>query len=198
MDETLDLDLDVADLPEPSDDQPISELDGATAARLDLCGYCESPDHGWADCEARRVLACVSRWVQVALSDGYQHAIDGGGDSGAWSNLPVEIEHSALLRRLIRGQEPLDLAPPRANSYPWYNLYETGTGNVSEMAIPREPIGSKENPIILDQGVWSILEMHEDGTRVVQWLPGHPRFLLQRHPQPPHPFIRYQLVRLPD
>jgi hypothetical protein len=142
------------------------------------------------------VLGCVARWIQVAIREGYRPAVEGGDMGGAWANLPVEIAHSALLKRLVAGQEPLDQAPPRAYAYPWYSLYETGRGNVSEVFVPSEPLAGRERPIIIDQGVWMLVDEHEDGSWTVQWDEGHPQFVLRAHPAPEHRMITHLLERI--
>jgi hypothetical protein len=167
------------------------------STQIVTCSYC-GKEHERTDCEALRVLGCVSRWVQVALGEDYRPAVDGASHGGAWANLPVEIAHSALLQRLVSGQEPLDLAPPRAGSYPWYDLYETGKGNVCDVFVPSEPLAGHSRPIIIDQGVWSLLDEREDGSWTVQWAEGHPLFHLRVHPAPEHRFVRYLMERIDD
>lgn len=161
------------------------------------CSYCESDDHRLEECVAHRTVQCVAEWVQIALQENYQQAHDGGmHGQGAWANIPVEMAHSALLKRLISGKRPLELAPPRSYAYPWYTLYETGEGNACEVSVPTQALGTHQRPIVIDQGVWDLLEARDDGTWLVQWAPGHPRFLVQPHPAPPHAFARYLVSRV--
>jgi hypothetical protein len=42
--------------------------------------------------------------------------------------MKIDIEHSALLRRLLQGKALLPDPPPLACGYPWYELIESGEG----------------------------------------------------------------------
>ncbi len=163
------------------------------------CSYCEQENHALSDCEARRVLRCVSEWAVLAIREGYEPAIKGAlHEQGAWANLPVEIDHSALLKRLIQGKKPLEMAPPRSHSYPWYNLYENGEGNAYEVTVVERPLGEVERPIVIDQGVWMLLQELGANRYVAQWRDGHPKFLVEPHDAPEHAFMRYQLTRIDE
>lgn len=69
--------------------------------------------------------------------------------------LEADIHHSALLERMIDGEEPLDLPPPLNNGYPWYSLVENGEAEAYE-AVEIERGGKKY--LIIDQDFWEIVE----------------------------------------
>ena len=59
------------------------------------------------------VRAAFKEWVEVAQREGYE-PITG------WSNFLAEVDHSALLSRLLSGLAPFDERPPTSHSYPDY------------------------------------------------------------------------------
>ena len=152
------------------------------------CDYCQQLGHERSACEALRIIGCIERYVLTCLREGYAPAVQGGNYLGAWDNLPVEMAHSSLLRRLIAGREPTDPAPPRAYSYPWAELYETGEGYASSASLIAMDVTGNRCPLMIDQGVWELLELREDGARIVRWADGHPRFALSASKDGPLPW----------
>lgn len=53
-------------------------------------------------------------WVQTARAEGYARM-------QAWGNFDVEVDHSALLGRILDGKLPLPKRPPLVNGYPDYS-----------------------------------------------------------------------------
>jgi len=47
----------------------------------------------------------------------------------------ADIDHSSLLRRLLEGKPIYKKAPPRAFSYPWYELLDTGTAEFADISL---------------------------------------------------------------
>jgi hypothetical protein len=62
--------------------------------------------------EQKRILDCVAKWLDI--KNKYRGDVTTGPD----------VQHSALLRRLLEGKEPLPEPPPLMNSYPDYNAVE--------------------------------------------------------------------------
>ena len=59
------------------------------------------------------VLWAFKRWVYVAQREGYSPIID-------WMNFANEVDHSALLSRLLSGKDALEKKPPTQYSCPVY------------------------------------------------------------------------------
>lgn len=57
------------------------------------------------------------RWVEVALREGYEPISN-------WANFANEVDHSALLNRLMGGKDALPERPPTLYSYPDYDAVE--------------------------------------------------------------------------
>jgi len=68
--------------------------------------------------EVRRAVLAVLRWQRLRSPHlaSHQPAIPTDADA----------DHSALLERLLGGQEPFAAPPPTSHSYPWYDLIEKG------------------------------------------------------------------------
>jgi len=84
--------------------------------------------------------------------------------------LHADIDHSALLKRLFDGKEPFDKPPPRAFSYPNYDLFERGFSEPLEvwkdgykLAIP------DEEAIVIDQYPWHLVEVLGEEDYVVKY-----------------------------
>lgn len=75
----------------------------------------------------------------------------------------ADMFHSSLLQRLLEGQPPLPLPPPKAFSYPWYSLIERGEGWCDAMVW-------QDTKMVINQGLWDIVK-REDQHEVylVQW-----------------------------
>lgn len=67
-----------------------------------------SPDTRYA------IKAAFIEWVQIAQAEGYE-PITG------WTNFLAEVDHSALLSRLLSGDRPFAEKPPTRHSYPDYD-----------------------------------------------------------------------------
>ena len=68
--------------------------------------------------EVQFALKCIKRWLEIR-----EKFEDRAKDRG-FSQLRADIDHSALLHRLLEGKEPLPEPPPLKNSYPDYNSVE--------------------------------------------------------------------------
>lgn len=80
----------------------------------------------------------------------------------------ADPSHSALLRRLLNGQEPLYKPPPRRYSYPCYDLGEGKEVQVHEV-WEREDIDYLKGKVVIDQSrSWQWIEkgkvlIHDNG-----------------------------------
>ncbi len=100
---------------------------------------------------------------------------------GQWINLhtrhlgrpptDVDADHSSLLFRLLEGKEPLPQPPPRAYSYPWYSLVETGGPELCE-AYPHfddyMKMGHERPFAVVNQSLWKIVGKDGD-TYLLEW-----------------------------
>jgi len=79
--------------------------------------------------------------------------------------LRADIDHSALLRRLLEGEQALPVPPPKQYSYPAYNLVEKDE--------PQFVLGvwfSKDDDmVVIEQSPWRIVEKRGDEDYIVQW-----------------------------
>jgi ADP-ribosylglycohydrolase len=96
-----------------------------------------------------RDIECFLRWLEIRERE------QGRDRGSAWS-LRVDALHSALhsalLQRLLDGDEPLPKPPPRAFSYPWYELLERGCADAFE--VWSRP-GSTE--VVINQYPWKLV-----------------------------------------
>ncbi|MEE8607851.1 MAG: hypothetical protein V3S55_09610 [Nitrospiraceae bacterium] len=65
-------------------------------------------------------------WVQTARDAGYARMAD-------WGNFDVEVDHSALLTRILDGKDPLREKPVLKNGYPDYSWADD-----ADVEVPRE------------------------------------------------------------
>ncbi len=64
-------------------------------------------------------------WVQTARDAGYARTQD-------WGNFDVEVDHSALLTRILDGKDPLPTEPKLKDGYPDYSQAD------QDAEVPRE------------------------------------------------------------
>lgn len=91
------------------------------------------------------------RWMEIRVENGIPVSMD---------NLLADIDHSALLGRLLAGKEPFPEPPPRAYSYPNYTLLENGRGEPGEVyERDRGFMTDEATPVLfIDQLEWKIVE----------------------------------------
>lgn len=63
------------------------------------------------------VKAAFIEWVETARAAGYEPI-------ARWDNFLAEVDHSALLQRLLQGKLPLPVPPPKRHAYPDYEAVE--------------------------------------------------------------------------
>jgi hypothetical protein len=98
--------------------------------------------------EAWRGILCFFRWIEI-------RALNGHATPSFLEGLQQDLHHSALLRRLIAGKEPLPEPPPESFGQPWYELIENGEATASEVK-PWE--WDPESKLSINKGVWTIQE----------------------------------------
>jgi hypothetical protein len=113
--------------------------------------------------EARMVFA---RWLRMR-SSGLRFRVS-----------PMDIEHSALLGRLLHGMEPLAVPPPLKSAYPWYALFDDGIAHNVDLTF------EEDGQLVIDQngGQWSVVTTVSDDDYIVT-CGGNTRFRATRNPE---------------
>jgi hypothetical protein len=95
-------------------------------------------------------IKALFRWLDIREQNGLDFP-------SSPERMECIIRHSALLQRLLAGKEPLPEAPPRAYSYPWYELLDNGCASPREVWIPKPGL-FESSAIIVEQERWKIIE----------------------------------------
>ena len=101
--------------------------------------------------EKARVTQAMTTWLRIRWESGLSWPLNA-------DDLGVLMAHSALLDRLLQGKDPLPEAPPRAFSYPWYELIERGSARAMRVSIPQEESGLHDGMLLIEQEFWKIIE----------------------------------------
>jgi hypothetical protein len=88
------------------------------------------------------------------------------------NHLKITIRKSALFHRMMEGKEPLPEPPPRAFSYPWYEIIEDGYGYPHEVWEATEKAFVDFPAIGIDQSIWKLIEKLGDNDYIVSYLYG--------------------------
>lgn len=98
-------------------------------------------------------IQCLIDWLKVREEGGYSFPANA-------DEFAAEVDHSALLRRLMEGKAPLPNPPPLSHSYPWYELVETGSAVPIEVweADDRFNAGCDYKALVINQHPWRIIE----------------------------------------
>ena len=119
--------------------------------------------------EQRKACRAVVRWLQIRGKWNEDY-------NAEWLfSLDVDMDHSALLGRLLDGKKLLAFPPPRAYSYPWYQLAEKG--HCLDLRIHFHALNDK-NYVGIEQTLWEILERIDERTYIVKYREGCPRYRL--------------------
>ena len=129
--------------------------------------------------EREKVLRAVGTWLELRN----RHK----------NNQPTtkeDLEHSALLVRLLSGEKQFDVPPPRRFGNPDYDLAAGKEIEVEEVSAWRgtlfdsEQIAMKElrvgDQVQIDRGHWDVIECHTDHV-VIQWPESPSVFYTLRH-----------------
>ena len=68
----------------------------------------------------------------------------------------ADVQHSALLQRLLSGKKPLPLPPPLAMSYPNYSLVENGRDTPFEVSSVKDSRGVQY--VAINQSRWNLVK----------------------------------------
>jgi len=98
-----------------------------------------------------QAVVAMARWLQIRQ----QWTPHAGAVNSA------TVDHSALLRRLLSGKEPLPTPPPRACSYPWYDLMDEGRAD--HVMAESLSLGS----MMINQYLWQVIERQTEDEYIV-------------------------------
>lgn len=79
-------------------------------------------------------------WVQTARAEGYARM-------QAWGNFDVEVDHSALLTRILDGKDPLPMRPRLKDGYPDYTAADRDAEQPAEEDVPSMATVSKKKKL---------------------------------------------------
>jgi hypothetical protein len=98
--------------------------------------------------DEKEVVHAVVKWI-ATVREAY--------GNNAWLPHAADVSHSALLQRIMSGKAPLPHAPPRAFSYPWYDLYDKPTEDhfVVDVHVGHGAV------VIINQAAWDLIETVE-------------------------------------
>jgi hypothetical protein len=107
---------------------------------------------------------CLVEWLRVREQEGKPFPSD-------VSQFITELDHSALLERLVRGKRPLPTRPPLSFSYPWYELLEEGAADASDVTICNQQQNDLYGfpAMVINQGIWRIVQKTGDNEYLVTY-----------------------------
>ena len=118
------------------------------------------PPMGQADTlEFRKQIAqSVVSWLTILVLEGrrYQNRLH---------RMSVDLDHSALLRRLLEGKPPLPVPPPSSYGYPWYELVDNGFAEPTDVRV------RSSEELSINQFPWRIRECRGP----LEWLVSYDR-----------------------
>lgn len=128
--------------------------------------------------DERSAVDSVIRWLRIRERSGHPAPT-------TYTELVDVIAHSALLRRLLAGDAPLRVPPPRSFGQPWYSLIETGTADDCELRTLKDRPGATPR-VTVNEWAWELLDQPEDG------------LLLIRHHRQATPYVAQRIARDPE
>jgi hypothetical protein len=106
------------------------------------------------------------RMWEIRRENGFEFPTD-------FNQFKIDCRKSALLQRMLDGKEPFPIPPPKAYSYPWYDLIIDGYGFPGEVWEASKVItGADELTLIIDQSGWKILEKLSDQDWIASYFYG--------------------------
>jgi hypothetical protein len=130
-------------------------------------------------------VTSIVRWLEI-------RELSGQPLPSSYRQLVEDVQHSALLHRLLAGMDPFGAAPPRSYGQPWYSLLESGWASGCEFKPLKDRFGAVPR-VAINECPWMVLQQLDDGACVVQYSAQTPRFLAT--PSPP-PSSGWELRRL--
>lgn len=113
----------------------------------------------------RAIIQTVVRWLIIRCEWGPEHQQNWVRNALKVLADPIllaDVDHSALLERLLAGKAPLPIPPPLRFGYPWYDLVESGAGEAAE-------VHAHGDYLVICQYPWRILERVSDREYVVTY-----------------------------
>lgn len=108
----------------------------------------------------------------------------------AWDKVAFDLDKSDLLQRLLRGETPLELPPPKTFKSNWYEIVETGRGIPTKVKFGKytssgggfDDWKDGDEYAIIDEFAWKIVTVHENGSFTVKYHDSYkaPKFLLRK------------------
>ena len=118
---------------------------------------------------------CLVEWLKIREQEGRAFPKD-------VEAFVQELDHSALLQRLVSGKPALPVAPPLSFGYPWYDLLENGHGEPAEVYVGDKVANDIHGcrVIVINQAIWRIEEQVGDSDYIVSYDGHNARYLLHR------------------
>lgn len=107
---------------------------------------------------------CLRKWLEIKESEGHRVDLDS-------VNL-VDVAHSSLLNRIINEEIIFPEPPPRAYSYPWYDLIENKCAQLFKYEVFFDD-HSEEPMVGICQSLWKIVENTSTNKYIVTYSAGH-------------------------
>ena len=123
--------------------------------------------------DAEHALETVIRWVMVREHGGLPMP-------SSYGQLIEDIRHSALLRRMLSGREPLEVPPPRSYGQPWYSLVDEGEASGCELKPLMDRAGATPH-VSINESAWRIVDRGADGAYIVQYARQAPLYVATPH-----------------
>jgi len=113
--------------------------------------------------EETRIAEAVFTWLEIRAKAGQLGPLTVG-------RLMEDAEKSALLPRLLSGQEPLAEPPPTSFGQPWHEIVESGHADhvlVEEMSAGLA--AAYPDHVFINRFPWRVLEHAETDSYLVAW-----------------------------
>jgi hypothetical protein len=104
----------------------------------------------------------IAEWISIKEDEAKK--ADTAFFYGSLKISAADIDHSALLRRLLDGERPFKYPPPRSFSYPWYEVMDGKEHSVMEVWVDSQGLAEY---VVINQSRWNILRK-EGNTYIIQ------------------------------
>ena len=126
--------------------------------------------------EQQQVLDAVAVWLEIRTKSGFtlDHPVSA-------VDFVAQAQASALLPRLMGGQNPLPDPPPKSFGHPWYAIIESGLAeNVLVEELDGDMARQFPGQILINRFPWLILDHAEADSYLVAWKPNGAVYWLAR------------------